>query len=93
MGTYVKHLERGAGWEVFWGRTGGRVGMCGSEKLVKTHHTNRCERFKTKEKKTKQITPSLELGVESVCLCSPRSLLHSLATHQVSPTTTENGGV
>ena len=67
--------------------------MCGSEQLVRTHHMNRCGFSKTKGKQIKPITHSLELGVESVCTCSPRSLLHSLAKNQLGSATTVNGGV
>jgi hypothetical protein len=55
----------------------------GSENLVKTSHTNECERFKRKENQTKPILPSLDLSVGSVCLCLSCSLLHSLTTHQL----------
>ena len=62
--------------------------MHGSEKLVKNHHTNRCDFFKNELEQTKPISSSLELGVESVCLCPPHSQLHSLATYQLGSATT-----
>jgi hypothetical protein len=67
--------------------------MHGSEKVVETRHANRCQRFKTKEKQTKPSTPSLYLGLTSVCPCSPRSIIHSLTTQHLGSTTTEYGGV
>jgi len=86
-----------ARWEhisnIWAGRGVGSVlGVCGrtgvacwrSENLVKTHHTNRCERFKRKGNQTKQISPSLKLDVESVFLCSSHSVIHSLAKHKLA---------
>ena len=53
QGWYDDHLESWAGWGVFWRCAGGLMCMHGSEKLVKNHHANQCERFQNR-RETKQ---------------------------------------
>jgi hypothetical protein len=75
-----EYMDNFAGAEVFLGRAGGRVCVYTRQKEVKTHHTNPCARFKSKEENTKEILHSREFFVGGVSPCSPISLLHSPST-------------